>query len=288
MEALLPAYRSVVKSWLKLELIKTFKSISRQHTTIAKYIETKENINGKKIHYQSLVSSLKNLNANPKIIKKYSDLSTKLARESDKQAGENQLHASRVEHFKTLSELVKIRDNLMKKDDRDFNDEMMLTVLMFSTHIPPRRSEIATTLVVDHMPSKVEDLEENLLVTTKTGYTWLLGKYKTRKTYGVTTIVLPKVLSSFLDKSFENYPRDWLLSDHTGKNPMKYPGLWKLLYSYLGKGQSIDCLRSAFASDKINQYTTNQIDELGKAMGTSSNMLMRAYRKLDVTSSDSD
>jgi hypothetical protein len=285
MDKLLIPYQAIIRGWLKNNVIKKYETIKTRHGVVAKVIEQTENINSRKLKYQALVSALKQLEAPEKVIKKYSDKSTALAKENDKLAGENKLHKQREKHYKTFEEIEKIRDELMKKEDRTFDDEMAMLVLAFSTYIPPRRSEIADTKIC----AKEDD--GNCLVKTKKGYRWILQKFKTVRTHGVYKVDLPPELNEIVKASLKKIPREYLLSNARDKSkPMGYASLWKLLFSYLGKGQGVDCLRSAYASHHINDYTYNEIEKMAHDMSTSAKMLMTSYRKIesDVERSDGD
>jgi hypothetical protein len=276
MENLLKPYQSVVRGWLKSGLVKKFDTIKTRHVKISKEIEKCENTNGRKMKYQALVASLKQLEAKPEIIQKYSQKSTDLAKKSDKELGENKITKDRKQNYKSYDDLVKIRDDLKDKT-RSWDEEMMFIVLVFSTMMPPRRSEIRDTYITD----KPVD-GQNCLYKTSKGWIWSLGKYKTFKTYGVYKITLPKEVGKIVTTSLKKYKREFLItSERAPDKPLSYSALWKLLYQYLGAGQSIDTLRSSYASKFAPSLSYNDLEKLSKDMGTSVKMLMLTYRKLD-------
>jgi hypothetical protein len=267
-------YQSIFKQWKNKGLIAqpNTKDIAKAHKKISEYIETTySNINTKKLQFQALTCALKTENK-VSLAEKYSKISVGYAQKHDEKNGTNEVHATRQKHYKTYEELIQIRDDLEKKK-RSFNEEMMYVFLAFNTLQPPKRAEIA-----DMRMGKGTD-KENYIDGNKLH----MNDFKTVKSHGKQVFDLPKNLVQIIKQSLKDYPREYLLSKSEKENdkPMGYKNLWNLLYSYLGKGQSIDSVRSAYVSKYWNSMTYNEQERLAKDMLTSFKMLASTYRKLE-------
>jgi hypothetical protein len=267
-------YMSIFKQWKNKGLIKepTTKEVAKAHKKISEFIEsTYSNINTKKLQFQALTCALKTENK-VSIAEKYSKISVGYAKKHDERNGNNEVHASRQKHYKTYDELVQIRDDLQKKK-RNFNEEMMYIVLAFNTLQPPKRAEIAD-MKIGKGTEKENYIHEGKLY---------LNEFKTVKSHGKQVFELPAGLVKIIKQSLTDYPREFLLSKGEKENdkPMGYKNLWNLLYSYLGKGQSIDSIRSSYVSKYWNSMTYNEQEQLAKDMLTSYKMLASTYRKIE-------
>jgi hypothetical protein len=263
-------YTAIVSSWINADVIKDINDVKKKHADVAKYIETKKTVNTRKVQYQALTAVLKGLKATAKIINQYSEASTLLAQEAEKAMGDNEVKESRKKHYKTYEELIELRDRL-KNIDRTYTEELFYIILCFNTMMPPRRTELINTKIC-----KEKD-EGNCIVKNK----WYITDYKTKKTYGDYETIIPKELMIILKASLKKYPREYILTQpEDKKRPMAYSVFWGLLYAFLGKGQSIDTLRSAYVSKHLPDLSYNETEELARQMGTSARMLNLAYRKL--------
>jgi integrase len=177
---------------------------------------------------------------------------------------------SRRKHYKTYDELLELRDKL-KSIDRNYTEELFYIILCFNTMIPPRRTELINTKLCSEKDAG------NCIVKNK----WYISEYKTKKTYGDYETTIPKELMTILKASLKKYPRDYILTQpEDRKKPMTYATFWGLLYAFLGKGQSIDAIRSAYVSKHLPNLSYNETEELARQMATSVKMLNLAYRKL--------
>jgi integrase len=270
MEQLGEVYTAIVKSWINADVIKDVNEVKKKHADVSKYIETKKTVNTRKVQYQALTAVLKQLKATAKIINQYSEASTLLAQEAEKKMGDNQVKETRRKHYKTYDELLELRDKL-KSIDRNYTEELFYIILCFNTMIPPRRTELINTKLCS------EKDVGNCIVKNK----WYITEYKTKKTYGDYETTIPKELMTILKASLKKYPREYILTQtEDRKKPMTYATFWGLLYAFLGKGQSIDTLRSAYVSKHLPNLSYNETEELARQMATSVKMLNLAYRKL--------
>jgi len=206
------------------------------------------------------------------IAEKYSKISVDYAKKHDAKNGNNEVHSTRQKHYKTYEELIAIRDDLQKKK-RTYSQEMMYVFLAFNTMMPPKRAEISD-MRIGKGTEKENYIDGNKLH---------MNDFKTMKSHGKQVFELPVGLVKIIKQSLKDYPREYLLSksEKEGDKPMGYKSMWNLLYSYLGKGQSIDSVRSAYVSKYWSDMTYNQQEQLAKDMLSSYKMLASTYRKIE-------
>jgi integrase len=198
-------------------------------------------------------------------IKQYNkDTSTQ--EKTDKQR-ENWIETAEV---KQLWEQMKSNvDLLYKKSSLSSNDlqtiqNFIIVSLLGGVFVPPRRSKD----LVDWKVANLDRSKDNYLDKNTIHF----NSYKTSKTYGEQTMVIPIQLKNILNKWIKFNPTDYLLFD-SNRNPLTSVKLNQRLNKiFAGKKVGVNQLRKTYLTGKYAETAKQQKEmaaDLG-AMGSSS------------------
>lgn len=166
--------------------------------------------------------------------------------------------------YKTLENKAKF---LYKKKDRTILDDQeiqnyIIVSLLGGIFIPPRRSKDYVNFKIKNI-NKSEDnyMDKNIMV---------FNNYKTAKTYGQQTIIIPKELKAIIIKWIKINPTEYLLYDGLF-NPLSNVTLNQRLNKIFNKKVGVNQLRHTFLSEKYGGLINvkNNLQEDFKAMGSS-------------------
>jgi len=160
-------------------------------------------------------------------------------------------------------------DLLYKKATLTPNDmqtiqSFIIVSLLGGIFVPPRRSKD----LVDWKVANLDRDKDNYLDKNTIHF----NSYKTAKTYGEQTMVIPIQLKNILNKWIKVNPTDWLLFD-TNRNPLTSVKLnQRLVKIFGGKKVGVNQLRKTYLTGKYAE-TAKQQKAMAKdmsAMGSSS------------------
>jgi hypothetical protein len=273
-------HNAVYRSWKNKDLIKDVEpeTIYKKRNQIVKYIERPDGFKDgtKKAHYLSLANAMK-LNNNFKLSDKYVENAVALnniqeTKYKTNQASNKQMSASTWEEIRTKYEELS-KD---KKPTRIVTQQKLLCGL--NVYQPPIRAE----------PEKMKFLPdvarptENALVKRKDSWFYFLTNYKTKGTYGDKYIKISKKACDIIDESLKELPREYLYINHLYK-PIGRNGYASLIKQTLGKSDSVNTLRSSYASHALSEGNMSQAEKevLSDSMATSVERLETVYRKIE-------
>lgn len=136
-----------------------------------------------------------------------------------------------VGNARTLKEM---RDAERAKEENKQDLYWTLRHLLYALYVSMRdqcvfRLDVVyKTMLLDPEEAKLEygNLSSYFVVDVETRdpITLVLGDYKTKRTYGTHTIVMPRAFSDILYDSIERYPRPWFIpSAHAMDRPLSQP-----------------------------------------------------------------
>jgi len=185
-----------------------------------------------------------------------------------------------VEEIKDKYEEVKTKaTKLMRKKDKTTNDlqeiqNYIILSVLSGIYIPPRRSK-------DYVDFKIKNIDEEKDNYMK-GNKFIFNSYKTAKTYGQQTVVIPLKLKNIIKKWIKMNPTEYLLFDSNGNKMSNVKLTQRLNKIFDGKNISVNNLRHTKLTDKYKtaMELMKDVDEIVRGMGTSKSMLS-TYVKLD-------
>jgi hypothetical protein len=229
--------------------------------------------NTKKQHYLSLANAMKLLNKN-KIADNYVEKAVALNNKQEERYSKNQ-RTDKQEEASTWGEIMeKFLELSAVKEPTHLQIQQRLLCAL-NVYQPPLRAEPSSMkVVVDGVPST------NSIVKTKGGWSYFLTKYKTKKAYGDQTIKLSKKASAEVTRSLAEFPREYIYVNSKG-GPIGKGGYATLIKQTLGKQDSVNTLRSSYASHALGEGDLSQADKstIAAAMLTSVDRLDTVYRK---------
>ena len=222
-------------------------SLLKNTSRVEKYLE-KISITSAKLITIAVVMLLKAANSNKEIIdtygklaKKYRILDKEMRRDRLPTDAEREAYmpwdsviALRREYRKLVYDHVTQSNRTALEYERLF---MKFIVLCLFTYIPPQRGEVYFKCKINkHDPSiNTIDLEKNILV---------IREHKTKKSYGIRTIVLPHKLEKFLKDwmDIRTCKSDLLICNSQG-HAMSSPGFTQFMKTIFKRSISTDMLR---------------------------------------------
>jgi hypothetical protein len=216
--------------------------------------------------------------------KKYRDLMLEDVRDYNREISKQEKTESQEENWvsqnavKDMFEELKKNTNLIyKKNSKTTNDLQVIQnfiILALFTLIPPRRSK-------DYVDFKIKNINKDTDNYIEKGKL-IFNSYKTAKTYGRQEVVMPKELTTILNKWIKTNPTDYLLFD-TNMNPLSAVKLnQRFNRIFDGKKIAVNALRHSYLTDKYaeNMKVKKEMDADLSAMGSSGSQAS-VYVKLD-------
>ena len=255
-----------------------------------KYLE-KLNIHTRKNLVAAIVVAAKSIDKfPPKTLEKYEKYMKELISNVDKEYSKNKKSEkekknwiSYKEIIDKVNELMKITANISKKTDitrKDLDNFQQLLILSLYTLIPPQRNNYANTIICQK-EDECKDENYNYIIISKKEF--IINNYKTKKTYGIKKIKLPKNIIELIKIWKKINPTNFLLINTTNKTCMKPNGLTKYLNKiFAPKKVSTTILRKLYLTNKYP--ITNSFEEMLKdaeIMGHSVTTQQSIYRKED-------
>jgi integrase len=165
---------------------------------------------------------------------------------------------------------IRMLSTKKKFDDGKFI-EFLLVACLSGVLIPPRRSQDYGEMKIRNYDTKTD----NYFHAGK----FYFNKYKTAKTYGEQTLVLPKELNALIRKWIKLNTNDYMLYSTNG-NKLSSPQINRILNTAFGKKVSTNLLRHIYLSDKYkNIPTLASIDALAEQMGHSPAQAMEYIKR---------
>ncbi len=148
-----------------------------------------------------------------------------------------------------------------KKFDDSKYLEFLLVACLSGVLIPPRRSQDYGEMKIRNYDTKTD----NYFHAGK----FYFNKYKTAKTYGLQTLVLPKELNALIRKWIKLSTNDYMLYSTNG-NKLSSPQINRILNEAFGKAVSTNLLRHIYLSDKYkNVPAITEMENLAEKIGHS-------------------
>lgn len=140
-------------------------------------------------------------------------------------------------------------------------DYVMLSLYVL---LPPRRALDYTEFKLHEDPGT----EWNGIRCIDDNYYLIFNKYKTAKTYGTQTILIPQKLLSILSMWKIMTNQEWLLIGKTG-NKLSVPEMTRRFNNIFGKNISVSMLRHIYISDVVlkNAPRLTELEEIAHNMG---------------------
>jgi hypothetical protein len=273
-------HNNVYKTWVNKRIITNSEpeTIFKKRAAIVKFIERPDGYTDgtRKQHYLSLANSMKLLNK-MKVADVYVEKATALNNKQEEKYKTNQ-RTDKQHLASNWEEMLAKYNQLSAVDnpDRMTTQQKLLTGL--NVYQPPLRSEPSNMKI----EADKEKSDGNAVVKRNGQWYYYLTNYKTKNTYGDKYIKLSKKASSILDESLKELPREWLYVNARGK-PIGKQGYAALIKKTLGQADSVNTLRSAYASHALSEgdMTEAQKEVVASSMATSVDRLDTVYRKVD-------
>ncbi len=215
------------------------------------------NINTLKVHINLLGHYCK-FYGNEEAYKKYSQISTKLSRESTENSEKQRITEERKEKYVSYNEFLKKRDELGKKFFEDpFNkvtNQSFILLCLYSFQ-PPIRREYFNMKILEEKP---DDEVFNYLIKVDKKYILHLNHDKVVKTYGKDQFEFNETLSALIDLSLLVFPRKYILTNlNNEQNPIGRYAFEVLLEEIFNKKVTIDLIRSMYITYFYSQNGLN-------------------------------
>jgi integrase len=176
------------------------------------------------------------------------------------------------DEFRSNADLLYKKKNLTPTDLQNIQQYIILALLS-GIYIPPRRAKD----FVDFMITDADKQKDNYLEKNKMYF----NSYKTAKTYGQQTVVVPPALLKIIKKWIAINPTTFLLFDNNLHKLSSVKLNQRINKIFDGKKVSVNNFRHTFLTDKFG-HTIEQkkiIDNTMEEMGSSANMLDTYVKK---------
>ena len=207
-------------------------------------------------------------------VKNYNkEIDTQTKSETQKENWVSADHIKEIfDEFKNNAELLYKKKQLTPNDCQHIQ-QFIILALLSGIYIPPRRAKD----FVDFLIADIDKTKDNFLEKNKI----IFNSYKTAKTYGQQSVIVPPPLLKILKKWISVNPTKYLLFDgNMGKlSAVKLNQRINKIFD--GKKVSVNNFRHTFLTDKFG-HTIEQkktIDNTMEEMGSSANMLDTYVKK---------
>jgi hypothetical protein len=199
------------------------------------------------------------------------------------------------EVYNKLTEEAKALINQKKVSPSEYEKLLRWVVLSLYTLQKPRRNaDYQKCLIVKKMPAEMNpDLNYLDYATQK----WYFNNYKTKGTYKTQEIPCPAEMMGVITSYLKFHPLRSefktknavipLLVDHEGVPFTSNNAITRILNKVFGKKIGVSMLRNIYLTDKYGDKL-QEIKEDAAALGTSSNVIMNNYVKIEDTKEKED
>lgn len=202
------------------------------------------------------------------------------------------LSKSEKSHFVCFDDVERKRDEIFKKwmdDPTNVKLNMQHLILALYTYLPPVRDNYREMKLI----SSRDEISEgnNYLLKIKNKYRIIIDNDKVKKNFETDDFDLPtneyidgESMTAVLDRSFEEYPRKYVLTAIRGKDSKNTPMSYQSLINYLatafdGKHVYINILRKSYVNHFYDQ-------SLGFSYATREDIAARMRHGADITEQD--
>tara|TARA_Y100001963_G_C6787899_1_gene453907 strand:+ start:558 stop:1529 length:972 start_codon:yes stop_codon:yes gene_type:complete len=233
---------------------------------------------------------------------KYKDLLTAEHKAYTDRVNKKEMTSKEKENMVTFKELEKVRqkyennvkhigytqksEGLKKAKHLDLLQKYLLASIY--TLMPPRRNAYAKMKIIkykdyDKLPESEKQDNNYLVIYSRNKKKFAFGDFKTKKTFGLQEITIPKRLNSIINLWLHFNPnKEYLLIDKRGK-AMTHNGLTKYLnkvFEPTGKKISTTMLRKIYLTSKYGKLTEEMAEDAEK-MGHSKSTQQKYIKKKD-------
>ena len=221
-----------------------------------------------------LIKEHKEWNIEVKAIKEYEEAFKEEAEKVRQELETNKTNIKQQENWLEWPKIIDYRDEYEKKKWKDWKDYQKYVLISLYTYMPPTRAENYTKMRIVKQKSEA-NMKENTIVSGEVTV-FVFNKYKTYKTYGSQTVIIPKKLVKILKEWIKIKPSgEYLLVQDDGKTPMNADNVSKRLkniFKEMTKDKnlnfSIDMLRHSFLSHFMSTHKLLAVrKEVARIMG---------------------
>lgn len=279
---------AIMKTW-KNAIKVTPEGIISHPEKVYKYITSKYSNNTLKTHIIILCSILRKNGKDNKQREKWMEQATKINKDMEKVAINQQIAPNRAEHQISWSKIIEARGKIKKLFEEDKtnnkNNEAYLAAALYTMR-PPIRLDYADMELIDDINDDVDSKQNYILQNKKKGtYTIIINHDKVIETHkkGIYPIKEPE-LNKIIANSLKEYKRDYLFSKFdSNEEPLGKIGLRELLhYVFKPKLISVDILRSAYISEKYPKISLAEKMVIANQMRHSPQIAELAYQKVGL------
>jgi len=207
-------------------------------------------------------------------VKNYNkEIDTQTKSETQKENWVSADHIKEIyDEFRSNADLLYKKKHLTPTDLQNIQQYIILSLLS-GIYIPPRRAKD----FVDFLIADVDKQKDNYLEKNKMYF----NSYKTAKTYGQQSVVVPPPLLKIIKKWISVNPTKFLLFDNNLHQLSSVKLNQRINKIFDGKKVSVNNFRHTFLTDKFG-HTIEQkkaIDNTMTEMGSSANMLDTYVKK---------
>jgi len=211
------------------------------------------------------------------------DIAQKLV---DKQTAHNmvsaKLKAKWLEYDTILAKVQALEADTMHKKPKDSQALVLLAMFAFLT---PKRADLGAIRIVPSA-DKLDDSENGMVIPTKGAIKLILNTYKTAKSYGQFTEVMPDELSTIIRASLKAHPRSYLFSgckDKAMSNSSYGLRVKDVMEKYMGHDLGVNDLRHLWITQNIQlaKVTHEQRGAFAESMMQSPEVQLEYIRVLE-------
>lgn len=273
-EGSIKTYSSTLNNLHKKLEFKSFDDFYKKEKEIIEFLKDKEPQNRKTI-YASLIVLLDKLDDANDAVKEYRKIMMDDGHKSLAFEFKQEMTDKQAENWITYDDVIDIRNKLEKdiktlwKKEKLSNEEytriLNFVILSLYTFISPRR-------LVDYTEMKYKNYDtKNDNYYDQKNDMFIFNKYKTRGTYGVQNVVIPKELKQILTKWLKiNTQSDYLITDNSRKSKITPQTLVNRFYAIFDRKISVSMLRHIYLSNLLkNMPELEKLNQISKDMGHS-------------------
>lgn len=279
------------KTWINKIPKLTCDNIKVRHKEIYEYINKEyDNPGSRKSHIVSLITMLKKENIDDCEITQYqkevNKLNILLMSEQEKQ----KLTTRQLENYVNYEDIVRRREEYRKVCEmKPKNNKINIIHLILSlySYIPPIRLEYSDMKIISD--DKNIDETKNYIMKSDSRYIVILNNDKVTKTYGKIRYDITGELKTIINRSLENYPRDYLLTiPNNSTIPLNRQINYYLKEAFSPLNVGIQMIRSAYITHMYaeNKMNISEKKKLALQMRHSKDTADLYYNKIEVCGMD--
>ena len=230
---------------------------------------------------------------NAKAYEAWKDLLLKYNRQVRATYNKNQMTENQRENMVEFEALKRKFCELQRDAAVESNFKLHMQYVLFAVFLNtiPKRADLGEVYVSrNHMLPK-RFLQKNYILLRDTDPVLVLNDYKTRKTYGTLTEALKPELVTILKRSFELFPRDYLimsnyqddLRPYTKKN--SYSQFVKRAFKkHFDAAMGVSLWRRVYIAEHVSfdKQTNEEIMKNARLAGHSLETQMRVYKSTNI------